>query len=156
MSLISTIVYVNVHCTCPWSLSFPYQLQNYKMQKVSVFLIVHFKQLLKIVKVWISFRYSKDDLPKSSNGRRWGRWRYIVDRFVKLIFLSDVIFLSKLTFLSKLINMSNLIFLSKFIFLSNYHLFNCWHFYQLLLISSSTFDIHVNVGLFQWTYTISL
>ena len=134
MSLISTIVYVNVHCTCPWSLSFPYQLQNYKMQKVSVFLIVHFKQLLKIVKVWISFRYSKDELPKSSNGRRWGRWRYNVDLFVKLIFLSDLIFLSKLTFLSKLINMSNLIFLSKFIFLSNYHLFYCWHFYQLLLI----------------------
>ena len=119
-----------------------------KCKKWMFFLIVHFKQLLKMVKVWISFRYSKDELPKSSNGRRWGRWRYNVDLFVKLIFLSDLIFLSKFTFLSKLIILSNLNFLSKFIFLSKDHLFNCWHFYQLHLIFLSTFDSYVNYWYF--------
>ena len=112
------------------------------------FLSVFCKQLLKMVKFWIPFRYSKDKLPKSSNGRRWGRWRYIVDPFVKFTFLSKLIFLSKLTYMSKLINLSNLILPSKLIFLSNYHLSNCWHLYQLLLIFLSTFDGFVNYWYF--------
>ena len=125
----------------PYLPEYPAVLKALKCKKW-VFLSVYFKQLLKMVKVWISFRYSKNKLPKSSNGRRWGRWRYIVDPSVKLIFLS------KLTFLSKLIIFSNLIFPSKFIFLSNYHPFKCWHFYQLLLIFLSTFDIYVNYWYF--------
>ena len=43
---------------------------------------------------------------------------------------------------------SKLIFSSKLTFVSNYRIFNCWHFYQLLLIFSSTLDIYVNYWYF--------
>ena len=75
-----------------------------------------------MVKAWISFRYNKEKMSKLSNGRRWGRWRYIDDVCVKLTFLSKLIILPTLMFLS------NLIFQAKLIFLLNYHLFKCYIF----------------------------
>ena len=81
----------------------------------------------------ISFRSSTDESPKLSNGRRWGRGRYIFenvhfkfDIFVKLIFLSNLIFLSTFDILVKFD-----------IFVKFDILINCWYLCQLLIVLST-------------------
>ena len=104
-----------------------------------VFLSVYFKHPLKMVNIWISFWYSKNKLPKSSNGRRWGRWRYTFDIFVTSYMSVNIDIFVKIYIFCQI-----WYFCQFFTILIVDIFINCfWYFYQRLIFMS-IIDIFIN------------